>query len=112
MHLATNTQTCSGSLTHIPKCTRAPLIHTQTHHMYMLLCLQVMVGPGTPRAPKTASDAAVAAFLDGATSGAVLVAFGSTYQARQGEGDAKYRATQTRSIPLILSISISSHLHV
>lgn len=42
---------------------------------------QVMVGPGTPRAPKTASDAAVAAFLDGATSGAVLVAFGSTYQA-------------------------------
>lgn len=47
---------------------------------YLLLVLQKLVGPGTPRPPHTIQPAEVAKFVGGASHGLVLVAFGSTIQ--------------------------------
>lgn len=43
-------------------------------------CHQVLVGPGTPRPAHPIQSPEVAEFVSSATSGLVLVAFGSTYQ--------------------------------
>lgn len=41
---------------------------------------QVLLGPGSPRPPHTIEQPQVAAFVEGATAGLVLVAFGTSFQ--------------------------------
>lgn len=48
--------------------------------MTMLLLLQVLVGPGTPRAAHPITPPEVADFVNNSRAGVVLVAFGSTAQ--------------------------------